>query len=204
LILNQQRKIFENHLPEKAVEYCFSLWKALNFEFKIKKRRQSKYGDYRFDPVTKTHTVSVNHDLNKFAFLLTYIHEVAHLTTYEKYGRQVKPHGREWKMQFKKLMIPMLREDIYPMGILGPLARHMKNPKATSTADADLFQSLRNEGQKLNGSYLKDIRAGEKFLFHQKIYRKIEVKRTRSLCELADSHRKYLISESAPVQRFKN
>lgn len=198
------RRAFEKHLPEKAVNYCFSLWQELNFNFKINRSRQSKYGDYRFDPKTKTHTVTVNHDLNPHAFLLTYIHEVAHLVTYEVHGRNVRPHGQEWKMQFKKLMLPMLREEIYPMEILGPLARHMKNPKATSSADPVLFAALRGNDAKASDVYLKDIEPGEKFLFRRKVYRKMEKRRTRSLCELTESSKKYLISESAPVQRFKN
>ncbi|MFY0627262.1 MAG: transcription elongation protein SprT [Reichenbachiella sp.] len=199
------RKIFEQHVPELAVNYCFSLWKELGFDFRITRNRQSKYGDYRFDPISKKHSISVNHGQNQYAFLVTYIHEVAHKVTHDIYHNKVDPHGREWKMQFKKLMLPVLREDIFPMDVLGPLAKHMKNPKATSTSDASLFEALRKHDPiHGNSSLLKHISVGQKFLFRKKIYIKIEVKRTRSLCSLTENGRKYLISESAPVQAFKN
>ncbi|MEP2023496.1 MAG: SprT-like domain-containing protein [Reichenbachiella sp.] len=200
----KHRRLFENHLPEKAVDYCYSLWSELGFNFRITRKRQSKYGDYRFDPTTESHTISVNHDLNPYAFLVTYIHEVAHLFTFEKHKRSVSPHGQEWKLQFKKLMLPMLREDIFPMDVLGPLARHMKNPKATSTSDKALFIALRNHDENKSGLLLREVETGSKFLFNKKVYRKLEVRRTRSLCELTSNQRKYLISETAPVQVFKN
>lgn len=191
-------------MPEKAVDYCYSLWSELGFSFRITRKRQSKYGDYRYDYATKSHTISVNHDLNPYAFLITYIHEVAHLFTFEKHKRSVSPHGQEWKLEFKKLMLPMLREDIFPMEVLGPLARHMKNPKATSTSDKELFVALRKQDKNQSGLLLKEVEIGTRFLFNKKIYKKLEVRRTRSLCELTSNSRKYLISETAPVQVFKN
>lgn len=201
---HKYRWLFEKHLPAQAVEYCYSLFSELGFNFKVTRKRQSKYGDYRYDPVSKTHTISVNHDLNPYAFLVTYIHEVAHLTTFEVHKRNVMPHGSEWKMEFKKLMLPMLREDIFPMDILSPLARHMKNPKATSTSDKALFIALRKHDKNNGGMLLKEVETGAKFLFNKKVYRKLEVRRTRSLCELTSNQKKYLISETAPVQVFKN
>ncbi|UXX78839.1 transcription elongation protein SprT [Reichenbachiella carrageenanivorans] len=200
----KHRRLFENHLPEKAVDYCYALWQELGFNFRITKKRQSKYGDYRYDPTSQSHHISVNHDLNCYAFLVTYIHEVAHKVTFEKHKREVLPHGLEWKHEFKKLMLPLLREDIFPMDVLGPLARHMKNPKATSTSDKALFVALRNHDKNKSGLLLKEVETGAKFLFNKKVYRKLEVRRTRSLCELTTNQRKYLISETAPVQVFKN
>lgn len=200
----RQRLVFEKYLPEKAVDYCFTLWEQLKFDFRITKTRQSKFGDYRFDPSSQTHTISVNHDQSPYAFLITYIHEVAHKVTYDKHRNTVKPHGKEWKDQFKKLMLPLLREDIFPMDILGPLAKHMKNPKASSVADAQLYEALLHRNPNNNGVTLRQIAPASKFLFKKKIYRKIESKRTRSLCEHIETGKRYLISESAPVQKFKH
>lgn len=97
----------------------------------------------------------------------------------------------------------MLREDVFPMDILAPLARHMKNPKATSVSDPELFKALRNHDKSNNGTYLSEIEVGQKFLFRQKIYRKLEHRRTRVLCEHSDTGKQYLISGSAPVSPFK-
>lgn len=186
------------------MDYCYALWENLGFQFKIARKRRSKYGDYRFDPRTQGHTITVNHDLNVYAFLVTYIHEVAHLITKQTYPDGFAPHGGEWKHEFKKLMLPMLREDIFPMDILSPLAQHMKNPKATSTSDKALYVALRARDNNKTGVLLSEIEVDTKFLFNGKIYIKLEVRRTRSLCKLAKTDKKYLISDAATVSPFKN
>ncbi|MEQ9287970.1 MAG: transcription elongation protein SprT [Cyclobacteriaceae bacterium] len=197
-------EIFARHLPEYSVNYCYELWKTFNFNFRITRKRNSKLGDYRFDPTTGQHSISVNHNLNRYAFLITYIHEVAHLTTREKYKNRVLPHGNQWKNEFKKLMIPMLTNQIFPDDVLRVLARHMKNPKASSTSDKNLYLVLRKYDKESGGKLLSELESGVTFLFNKKVYRKIEKRRTRSLCIEVSSNRKYLISETAPVQEFKN
>lgn len=202
--LDKDRSVFERHLPEKAVDYCFDLWKKLGFNLKITPNRKSKFGDYSYNPNTHRHTITVNGSLNTYAFLVTYIHEVAHKTTFDQFQNKVNPHGQEWKHEFKKLMIPMLKEEVFPMDILSPLALHMKNPKATSVSDPRLFEALGKYNPPNSDILLKDIEIGNHFLFRSKVYKKIDIKRTRALCEAIAVKKQYLISQSAPVQRFKN
>lgn len=201
---DKHRAVFERHLPDKAVVYCFELWSELKFNFKITPNRKSKFGDYKYDPNIDLHTISVNGSLNPYAFLVTYIHEVAHKATYDRYQNKVNPHGQEWKYEFKKLMIPMLKEDVFPMDILSPLALHMKNPKATSVSDPKLFEALSSHNPPTTDILLKNIPLGSHFLFRNKVYKKIDVRRTRALCEAISIKKQYLISQSAPVQKFKN
>jgi SprT protein len=201
---NDELKIFQRYVPQSTIQYCHSLWSQLNFNFKITKERSSKLGDYRFDPMNSKHTISVNHNLNNFSFLITYIHEVAHLMTREKYKHSVLPHGHQWKLEFKKLMLPLLNDQVFPDDILRVLAKHMKNPKASSTSDKHLFMTLRKYDQEMNLIFLSDLDLGTKFLLNKKVYQKIEKRRTRSICIEVSSHRKYLIAETATVKIFEN
>jgi len=201
---DHQRAVFAKHIPEFAVDYCFQLWKEFNFNFKISKKRNTKLGDYRHDSSTKIHSISVNHNLNSYSFLITYIHEVAHLITQIEHGRKVLPHGMQWKQNFRKLMLPLLNEKIFPMDVLHPLALHIKNPKATSTSDAFLFKALKKYDESGLEVMLNELAISTKFLFNKKVYKKLEVRRTRSLCLQVDTNRKYLISETAPVMPFKH
>jgi hypothetical protein len=50
--------------------------------------------------------------------LITLIHEIAHLVAFEKYGRNIKPHGHEWKHTFQQLMVPYIRPEIFPNQLL--------------------------------------------------------------------------------------
>jgi hypothetical protein len=69
---------------------------------------------------------------------MTLIHEIAHLVAFENYGRNIKPHGQEWKHTFQQLMVPYIRPEIYPNHLLPLLARHFRNPSATSDTDTTL------------------------------------------------------------------
>ncbi|MCX2744464.1 SprT-like domain-containing protein [Mangrovivirga sp. M17] len=194
------RKTFEKYLPEPAVEYCFELWLTYSFRFKITKDRQSKLGDYRYDPGTKIHSVSVNHNLNKYQFLITYIHEVAHLAVHKKHGNRVSPHGQTWKKQFRELFLPVLNDTVFPDDILRILARHMKNPKASTHADANLSMALAAyDDNNEEITFLEAVPEGKNFIFRSKKYQKLETRRTRVVCLEVSSGKKYLINKVARV-----
>lgn len=179
-------------VPEKAIEYCTKLFDDQPFRFILSRKRNSKLGDYRFDPKTKSHTVTINEDLNSFQFLITYVHEVAHRRVHE-HSRRHKPHGPIWKREFQQLMLPLLRPEIFPEEILRPLARHMKNPKASASADIHLLNALRKYDSESIGEMLKDLTIGTEFTFRNRKFKKLEVKRTRALCLDLDNNKRYLI-----------
>ena len=192
--------VFEKFVPSTAVDYCLDLWWHFRFEFKITKNRQSKLGDYRWHPEKQKHIITVNHNLNRYSFLLTYIHEIAHLVVFEEHKNRVDPHGKEWKKAFKKLMLPVLNDTVYPDDVLRPLARYMKNPKASSYSDPALIEALYQYDEGDEKPFLKDIPELSNFHFQKKNFKKLELRRTRYLCEELRSGRKYLISQSARVQ----
>jgi predicted SprT family Zn-dependent metalloprotease len=193
------KQVFERFVPATAVSYCDKLYQHLGFEFKIKKARQTKLGDYRFNPKTNRHTITVNNDLNPFAFLVTYLHEVAHLLAFKQYGRRISPHGKEWKQCFKEVSEPMLSENVFHKSVLHALKKYFKNPKASSCSDPILYQILKQFDGPSDKLLLKEIAVGQAFQFNKKSFVKLEKKRTRSVCQEVNSKRKYLISEIAEV-----
>ncbi|MCG8305924.1 MAG: SprT-like domain-containing protein [Cytophagales bacterium] len=191
------------HVPENAVHYCLDLWTAIPFHFKVTKTRNTKLGDYRYDHQNRSHSISVNFDLNKYSFLITYIHEIAHLLTTERHGRRSRPHGAEWKSCFQELMHPVLTDLIFPPDILGALKQHMKNPKASAYADSMLIAALRRYDPDQDGlRLLAELKEGDIFEFNGRKYKKLSVRRTRVLCQEFGSSRKYLISKMALVKNL--
>ena len=184
----------QQHVPANALAYCFALWKNNPFDLKITKSRQTKVGDFTSRKNIKRPKITLNHDLNPYLFLTTYIHEVAHLHVFIRFGNRVDPHGDEWKHVFKHLMAPMLARDIFPDQILVILHKHMLHPKASSFADADLTRAFRlfdrNASQH---AALSDIPEGSIFKFQQRYFQKGKLKRTRVLCKDMQSKRNYLI-----------
>lgn len=200
--MNPEINLFHKYFPEEAVSYCHQLWQTHRFHFKITRQRKTKIGDYRYDPRKKMHFITVNHNLNPYAFCLTFVHEVAHLVTYIDHSHKVAPHGKEWKAQFRKLLQPLLLNHTFPPDVLQILIRHMKNPKATCYSDADLTRILRKYDPQKNGEmqvYLEDILNGNQFVFQKRLFQKQYLRRTRVLCKEIGSGKKYLISKMAMV-----
>ncbi|MEL6557455.1 MAG: SprT-like domain-containing protein [Bacteroidota bacterium] len=192
--------VFQKFLPDRSAEYCYGLWKKHGFEFKIKRSRKTKLGDYRYDPRYKKHIISINNDLNPYAFLITYLHEVAHLLTYQKHKNRVAPHGTEWKNEFKQLTLPILTPEVFPDDVIRAFARYMKNPKASSCSDPQLLKALAPY-DRVQGTFLSDLKANELFDFQGRIFQVLEKKRTRYVCLEKKSNKKYLISGHATIER---
>jgi SprT protein len=195
-------RIFTQQVPETSIEYCFGLWKESPFSFKVTADRKTKSGDFRIDSLRRMPVITVNAGLNKYQFLITYIHEVAHWRVYAQHGGMVEPHGIIWKNEFKKLMLPMLIPEVFPNELLRALKLHMRNPKAASSSDPRLLQAVSKYDGKASGIYLYEVNPGEHFIFRGRKYKKEMVRRTRSLCLDVHSKRKYLISEMAKVEAF--
>lgn len=193
------RSKLEGKVPEAAMEYCIKLWELYPFQFKLNRKRLSKLGDYRYEPQNQSHTVTVNSDLNLYQFLITYIHEVAHRVVHKPRSRQL-PHGTHWKSKFQELILPMLNPEIFPDDVLRVLAKHMKNPKASTAADPKLVKVLaRYDVNTESQPILESIVLGEEFFLRKRKFRKLEVKRTRALCLDLTNNRRYLISQIAEV-----
>lgn len=193
--------IFERFLPSGSAEYCYGLWKKHGFEFKIKRSRKTKLGDYRYDSRTKKHIISINNDLNPYSFLITYLHEIAHLLAFQKYGSRIQPHGTEWKNEFKKLTLPVLRPEIFPDNVIRAFSAYMINPKASSCSDPRLLKALKVHDPN-PGTFLSDLKRGELFDFQGRIFQVLDKKRTRYVCLEKKSQKKYLISGSATIQKI--
>ena len=199
------KNLLSKHIPNQALIHCLELWREYPFQFKTSSKRSTKLGDYRYYPKERSHTITVNNDLNPYSFLVTYIHEVAHRVTFEQHGKKVRPHGSEWKLTFKHLMLPLLNTSVFPEDILKPLAAYLKNPSATTHANIPLLNALRQYDAQHQESLntLAEVAIGEKFIFQKRTFEKLQTKRTRVVCREVISNRNYLISVVAEVGNVK-
>ncbi|MCW2117808.1 hypothetical protein M2326_000093 [Flavobacterium sp. 7A] len=140
--------------------------------------------------------------MNKYRFLVTLIHEIAHLVAFEKYGRNIKPHGNEWKHTFQQLMVPYIRPEIFPNQLLPLLARHFRNPSASSDTDTTLSLALKQfDVQKDNANYVFEIPYGTVFrIKNGKVFKKMAVRTKRFECIEISSGKTYLFNPNAEVE----
>lgn len=192
-------EILQNHLPAAALQYCLNLWTETPFQFKTTKKRHSKSGDFT---CRQGHTprITVNGDLHPLEFLITYVHEVAHLRVHQTYGFKAEAHGTEWKLAFQNLFQPLLTETIFPDAVLSVLQRHMSNPKASTYSDSELTNVLRKQDpRKADIKLVGELPEGSVFDLNGRWFKKGKLQRTRVICQELNSRRRYLVPADAPV-----
>ena len=191
------------YIPEHAVKPVFELIVANQVHLKIVNERQTRHGDYR-RALNGKHEITVNASLNRYKFLITLIHEIAHLVAFEKFGRNIKPHGEEWKITFQRLMVPFIRPEIFPQHLLPLLARHFRNPSASSDTDTTLSLALKQFDQPTDKNYVFEIPYGSIFrISNGKIFKKIAVRTKRFECVEISTGKTYLFNPNAEVELLK-
>jgi len=190
----------QSYIIPEAFPKISALLKYDNLNILVKKERRTRHGDYRQLSNGK-HQITVNSNLNKYRFLITLIHEIAHFETYKKYGRGIKPHGMEWKATFQELMLPFINPEIFPKTILPLLANHFKNPRASSDTDVKLAYALKQFDQPNDKTYIFEVPLGSRFKIHKGrefIKGKKRVKRYECIEIKTGKH--YLFNPNAEVE----
>lgn len=194
------KQVLEKYLPEHSVDLIFEMIVSHNVHLKIVNERLTRHGDYRRAANGK-HEITVNSSLNKYKFLMTLVHEIAHLVAFEKFGRNIKPHGTEWKYTFQRLMLPFLRPEIFPSNILKLMALHFKNPTASSDTDARLSLAMKQFDQNSDLNFIFELPIGTMFRIKGgRIFQKQEKKIKRYVCVEVATGKKFLFSPNAEVE----
>jgi hypothetical protein len=193
----------QDYIPEQAIPKVVLLLKHDNLVVKIKKERKTRHGDYRALPNGK-HQITINSNLNPYRFLITLIHEIAHFEAYKAYGRFIKPHGIEWKRTFQHLMLPFLNPEVFPSNILPLLAKHFKNPKASSDTDINLSLALKQFDKPNNKTYIFEVPIGSMFkLYNGRVFKMSKKRVKRFECVEVKTGRLYLFNPNAEVQMLE-
>lgn len=186
----------QSYLPAGSFEEVLYYLQHYKVHLTISRRRESVLGDYRHAMADKAHRISVNGNLNKYAFLITLLHELAHLFTYEQFGHRVQAHGREWKNEFGKILARFLLKKIFPADIEKALINSLQNPAASSCGDEKLLRVLHRYDEKKEGVHLvEQIPQGALFIIKGgRIFKKGEKIRKRYKCTEVKTGKLYLFS----------
>ncbi len=196
--------ILAKYIPEPAIPQIAEWIVELDFKLKIKKERSTKLGDYRPPTYDSNHQITINYNLNKYAFLVTLLHEIAHLTTYNKYQNSVLPHGAEWKREYQIIMKDFLRPGVFPDDVISALRRYLVNPAAASCSDKNLLRTLkRYDHPEKNGNlvFLETLPYQCTFKYNEdRLFIKGERIRTRYRCKEVATGNIYLFNAVAEVE----
>lgn len=189
-------------VPAKAAELSLHYLNHYQVHLTITRERKSVLGDYRHATASAHHRISVNGNLNPYSFLITLIHELAHLVTFMEYGNRVQSHGKEWKKIYRKILEEFIPLAVFPPDVLKALKKNLHDLPASSCADEHLMRVLRHYDDEKGGLMLvEQIPEGGCFsLEDQRIFRKGKKLRKRYQCVEVATGKLYLFS---PIYEVK-
>ncbi len=200
--------VLQRHLPAAAHEYVGDLLTARDVAVRVSRPRLTKLGDHRPPrPADSRHRISVNEDLNPYAFLTTLLHEIAHVDVWEKHAgrrRRPKPHGPEWKSEFSAILAPVVAARWLPDDIAAALGSAMRNPAAMSCSDRGLVLALaRYDDAATVRQRVEDIPLGGLFrVANGRVFCRGRRVRTRYLCLEPTTGAEYRVHALAFAERI--
>lgn len=190
------------YLPDGTFEQVMAYIVEYKVHLTLTRERQSILGDYRHPDRKGGHRISVNGTLNKYAFLITLLHEIAHLITFIHFGNRVASHGKEWKGEFSKILKQFVGKGFLPADVEEAVRQSIQNPAASSCADDNLMRTLkRYDKRKENHFFVEQIPLHQLFRTKDgRIFKKGEKIRKRYRCEEVATSRIYLFSPIYEVE----
>jgi SprT protein len=154
----------DNYLPTGAYPYVAEYLHQFGIHLTISRERSTILGDYRPAFQHNAHRISVNGNLNPYAFLITLLHEMAHLLVFEHFGPKVLPHGVEWQQRYGQLLAIFIEKKLFPNEIEKALLRTISKPSATSCGEEELMRVLQKYDPINNGRVrVEELMQGQQF-----------------------------------------
>lgn len=196
----------DNYLPPGTMPIVLEYLHNYKVHLTITRERKTVLGDYRHKTMGANHRISINGNLNAYSFLITLLHELAHLLTFEKFGNSVQAHGKEWKGIFGALLSRLLDAQLLPADIEAELKNSLINPAASSCADDQLIRVLRKYDSNTNGGFLlEELAEGELFKIKgERVFKKGALQRKRYQCVEVATKKWYLFSPVYEVKKLEN
>ncbi len=194
----------QQFLPPGTYEPVLSYLQQYKVHLTIARERVSILGDYRHPVQGYNHRISVNGNLNTYSFLITLLHELGHLLTFERFGNRVASHGREWKIIYGQLLAQFLKNKTFPEDIEKVLIDSLHNPAATSCAETDLVRVLRRYDMDNSQRFVEEIPENGSFRTPDgKVFRKGMKLRKRYKCIEVKTGRVFLFSPVYEVEHLR-
>ena len=193
----------ENFIPTASIPLLSKYLVHWEVNMVVTRERLTKHGDFRALP-KGGHQITVNEMPNPYRFLITTVHEIAHLITYKDFGVGIKPHGKEWKQTYRKIMLPFLIPEIFPKELLKILQLHFRNPKASSETDTKLTLVLNKFDPENKKNYIFELEDGSVFEIHNgRRFIRGKKRTKRYECREVNGKRLYLFSPHAQVIKIE-
>jgi hypothetical protein len=190
-----------DYLPAGTYEPVLAYLRQYKVHLTVARERKSVLGDYRHRTTQDNHRISVNGNLNSWSFLITLLHELAHLLAFEHFGNNIMAHGKEWKKVYGGLLDQFLQKKIFPADIEQELLHSLQNPAASSCAEDDLLRVLRRYDKQNHHRLVEELAINTLFRTSDgRVFKKGEKLRKRFKCAEVKTGKVYLFSPVYEVE----
>jgi len=190
-----------DYLPPGTYEAVLAYLSQYKVHLTVARDRKSVLGDYRHRTSQDNHRISVNGNLNSWSFLITLLHELAHLLAFEHFGNDIMAHGKEWKRVYGGLLDQFLQKKIFPSDIELELLRSLQNPGASSCAEDGLLRVLRRYDKQSHHRLVEELAINTLFRTSDgRVFQKGEKLRKRFKCAEVKTGKVYLFSPVYEVE----
>jgi hypothetical protein len=191
--MEQYRQVLRKYLPDGTEEIIIEWLQQYRIHLHVSRNRVTKLGDFRPRPGEAVQKITVNYDLNPYEFLITLVHEIAHVEVWKHHRNRARPHGREWKSVYGRMLGSFLNKGLFPQDLEKALSRHAARPLAASGSDLELARVLKNYDISTRIT-LEDLPDRASFRIHNgKRFRKMEKSRKRFRCLCLDNKKIYMV-----------
>jgi hypothetical protein len=168
---------------------------------RLSRSRLTKHGDYRAPRDGRPAVVTVNHDLHPVLFTITFCHEMAHYRAREKYGPRIRPHGREWKYEFRLMLKQLLESGLMEKEVARAIhACYFRRESIGSGSCEHLYRAIGLTGAEVAASRVADVPEGGEFtLRNGRSFLKGPKARTRFRCTDKRTGRIYSVHPMAEI-----
>jgi hypothetical protein len=191
-------------IPEKSLDEVVVLLQKYPIHLGLMAPRKGVFGDYRApQKIKEFHKITVNGDLNKYAFLITFLHEYAHLLVFVNYGPRAQAHGNEWKTHFRQLLQHFIRLEIFPDDICFALQNYMIKISASTASNPQLMRVLERYNTRKrpeNELTVEQLPPKARFQYNGELFEKGERLRKNFMCTRLSDGTKFRFSPVARVR----
>lgn len=195
---------FASYLPKGVIDEIKKWFEKYSIQLIITRERKSILGNYTHPHARQAyHKITINGNQNPYSFLITLLHELAHLQAFVTYGLKIAPHGKEWQEVYRNIIKHYLGKGVFPPDIESVLLQSLTRVRAGSCTDKHLYKALAQyDVEPVDGlKWVEELQPDTYFVDRNgKVYQLKHKRRTRFLCEQLPSRKQYLFQPVARVR----
>ena len=195
-------ELLSRFFPLESVDLIRELVDAHHFQLHFRRGRATKLGDFRPAMNGKKAVITINGDLNVYASLIIFLHELAHLLVWKEQAQREAPHGKRWKECFGQLLRQFADQGCFHPTLTDSLIDYSYSVKASGIGNEAMLKELRRFDQTDDETQLLGELPERTYFLTKtgRLFRKGEQLRKRYKCFCLDNKKTYLFNPLAKVK----